>query len=102
MDRLQGTGFTRLIGPTRSAANDTNGGTDGTRTRDPQGSTVEVGSNTANGGTGGTRTRHPQGSTVEEWAKELEEVFDDDHELDLSPLDDLTITEHDLAKVGAT
>jgi hypothetical protein len=62
----------------KSAANDTNGGTDGTRTRDPQ------------------------GSTVEEWAKELEEVFDDDHELDLSPLDDLTITEHDLAKVGAT
>ena len=55
-----------------------------------------------NGGTDGTRTRDPQGSTVEEWAKELEEVFDDDHELDLSPLDDLTITEHDLAKVGAT
>jgi len=87
----------------KSAANDTNGGTDGTRTRDPQESdTPELGSNTANGGTGGTRTRHPQGSTVEEWAKELEEVFDDDHEIDLSPLDDLTITEHDLAKVGAT
>lgn len=29
-------------------------------------------------------------------------VFDDDHELDLSALDDLTVTEHDLAKVGAT
>ena len=37
-----------------------------------------------------------------EWAKELEVIFDDDHELDLSPLDDLVVTEHDLAKVGAT
>ena len=27
-------------------------------------------------------------------------VFDDDHEIDLSPLDDLVLSEHDLAKVG--
>ena len=43
-----------------------------------------------------------QGSTVEAWAKELEVVFDDDHELDLSALDNLVLSEHDLAKVGAT
>jgi hypothetical protein len=54
------------------------------------------------GGTDGIRTRDPQGSTIEEWSKELEVIFDDDHELDLSPLDDLVVTEHDLAKVGAT
>jgi len=41
-----------------------------------------------------------QGSTVEEWTKELEVVFDDDHELDLSALDGIVISEHDLAKVG--
>jgi len=54
------------------------------------------------GGTEGTRTCDPQGSTVEEWAEELEVVFDDDYKLDLSALDDLVIVEHDLAKVGAT
>ena len=87
----------------KSAANDTNGGTDGTRSRDPQESdTPELGSNTAKRNGRDPFPRPLQGSTVEEWAKELEEVFDDDHELDLSPLDDLTITEHDLAKVGAT
>ena len=59
----------------KSAANDTNGGTDGIRTRDPQ------------------------GSTVDDWAKELEVVFKDDDALDLSCLDDLLV-EHDLAKVG--
>ena len=59
----------------KSAANDTNGGTDGIRTRDPQ------------------------GSTVGDWAKELEVVFKDDDALDLSCLDDLLV-EHDLAKVG--
>ena len=50
------------------------------------------------------------GSSVEEWTKELEVVFDDNHELDLSALDsleldlstldDIVISEHDLAKVG--
>lgn len=58
--------------------------------------------NDEQGGTDGIRTRHPQGSTVDDWAKELEVVFDDDHELDLSCLDDLLLGEHDLAKVGAT
>jgi hypothetical protein len=55
----------------------------------------------ANDGTDGIRTRDPQGSSVDDWAKELEVVFKDNDALDLSCLDDLLV-EHDLAKVGAT
>lgn len=42
-----------------------------------------------------------QGSSADDWAKELEVVFDDDHEIDLSALDGLVLNEHDLAKLGA-
>lgn len=52
------------------------------------------------GGTDGTRTRDPQGSSVDDWAKELEVVFKDDDGVDLSALDGLMISQHDLDKVG--
>jgi len=41
-----------------------------------------------------------KGSTAKEWEKELEVIFDDDHELNLSALDNIVLSEHDLAKVG--
>jgi hypothetical protein len=41
-----------------------------------------------------------KGSSVDDWAKELEVIFDDDHELNLSALDNIVLSEHDLAKVG--
>jgi len=42
-----------------------------------------------------------QGSTPDDWVKELEVVFEDSSEVDLSALDSLLLSAKDLAKIGA-